>query len=538
MRLFILSAVLAAAIGSTFEHVGRAMEATEAGARPSGSPLWPHPKEYSLGSGSLLIDDDVFVFQQLQEAKSSVLERAMSRYGSLISGGKSVAATKGAKTKNAGVEQLNSCGIAVANVLSPEEEIASLDMNVDESYTLTISANKECLIQSQTVWGALHALETFTQLLKRQDGAVFCDYVPVSVNDRPRYTHRGVLVDTSRHYLPLDTLKKAVDSLTLSHFNVLHWHIVDAQAFPFNAPSAPEIVKGAYDPSLTYTAEQVKELTEYAADRGVRILPEVDVPGHTASWGAGYPNVIPKGCAQKYSANVNNQALNPTKDETFALVNSILTDIKQATSTKFMHLGGDEVVYGCWDVDPSIAEYMSANGIASNTDLFSQFILKVDDMAAKLGVTPIHWEDVFILGVKTAPNTIFNVWTNSVQIANVTSAGFQVIAAPSNYWYLDHPTNDWKVMYNYDPTTNITEQQASLIVGGETCMWGEYVDSDNWFQKVWPTAAAVGERLWSPKETRDLTDALSRLLVFRCRMEARGFKSTPVQPGFCGTTYV
>jgi hexosaminidase len=248
--------------------------------------------------------------------------------------------------------------------------------------------------------------------------------------------------------------------------------------------------------------------------------------------------VIPKGCAVKYSANVNNQALNPTLDETYALVNSVLTDIKEATNAKYLHLGGDEVVYGCWDVDPSIAEYMSANGIASNTDLFSQFILKVDDMAAKLGVTPIHWEDVFILGVKTAPNTIFNVWTNSVQIANVTSAGFKVIASPSNYWYLDHAANNWKVMYQYDPTLNLTADQAALILGGETSMWGEMVDQDNWFQKVWPTAAAVGERLWSTKDTTDLPDALNRLLVFRCRMQDRGYASTPIQPGFCGTTYV
>jgi len=284
--------------------------------------------------------------------------------------------------------------------------------------------------------------------------------------------------------------------------------------------------------------EQVKELSEYAADRGVRVMPEVDVPGHTASWGAGYPQIMPANCAKKYWKNVNNQALNPTLDETYTVVSSVLRDRQQATGTKYMHLGGDEVVYGCWDADPSIQQYMTANGIASYTDLFSNFILKADDMAAKLGVTPVHWEDVFILGVKTAPNTIFNVWTDSVQIANVTSAGYQVIAAPSNYWYLDHAANTWDVMYKYDPTTSLTAQQAALIVGGETCMWGEMVDKENLFQKVWPTAAAVGERLWSPKETTNADEALSRLLVFRCRMQDRGYASTPVQPGFCGTTYV
>ena len=531
MQLLVVAIILSVAT-ARFEHVGEVMDrATASGSSFSLSdagPLWPKPKSVSLGHGNVEISGS-FSFQQMQDAKSSLLERATIRYSHLIGGG---------NEPRPGDKMLTTCGVAVKTVLPDDQEAGSLDMNVDESFSLTITSSNECMIESATIWGALHAMETFTQLLTRQGDTVTLSYVPVSISDSPRYSHRGVLLDTSRHYLPMETLKLAVDSLTLSKFNVLHWHIVDAQSFPFNSPSAPEMVKGAYDPSLTYTVEQVKELTEYATDRGVRVLPEVDVPGHTASWGAGYPNVIPKGCAVKYSANVNNQALNPTLDETYALVNSVLTDIKEATNAKYLHLGGDEVVYGCWDVDPNIAEYMNANGIASNTDLFSQFILKVDDMAAKLGVTPIHWEDVFILGVKTAPNTIFNVWTNSVQIANVTSAGFKVIASPSNYWYLDHAANNWKVMYQYDPTANITDDQAALIVGGETCMWGEMVDQDNWFQKVWPTAAAVGERLWSTKDTTDLPDALNRLLVFRCRMQDRGYASTPIQPGFCGTTYV
>jgi hexosaminidase len=182
---------------------------------------------------------------------------------------------------------------------------------------------------------------------------------------------------------------------------------------------------------------------------------------------------------------------------------------------------------------------MADNQIASYQDLFAAFIVKADDVAGKLGVTPIHWEDVFIYGVKPPPSTIFNVWTNSEQIANVTSAGYQVIAAPSDYWYLDHDENTWQRMYSYDPASGLTQEQAALIVGGETCMWGEYVDQDNWFARVWPRAAAVGERLWSPLTNKvDTDDALSRLLVFRCRLQARGFDSTPLQPGFCATHYV
>lgn len=497
------------------------------------SPIWPQPTSLSLGSQRIQLNN-YFTFEQMQTSKSSLLERGMRRYEKLILGSSIVQKEK----MSAYESMLSQCGIAVATILPDDQEASSLDLNVDESYVLNISAT-ECLIQSKTVWGALHAMETFTQLLKRDTPqTVVCDYLPVSITNSPRYSHRGLLVDTSRHYLSMDTLKKAVDSLVLTHFNVLHWHIVDAQSFPFNSPSAPEIIKGAYSPELTYTVEQIKELSLYATDRGVRILYEVDVPGHAASWGAGYPSVIPQGCPEKYSYNINNWALNPALDETYSLLTSILRDIKDATGTKYLHLGGDEVVYGCWSTDPSITKFMADNNLASYSDLFSMFITKADGIAASLGATPIHWEDVFIAGVKTAPNTIFNVWTNSVQIANVTSAGYSVIAAPSDYWYLDHAENTWQVMYSYDPTSNITSHQAELIIGGEAAMWGEKVDEDNFFQKVWPTAAAVGERLWSPKTTTDTTDALNRLLVFRCRMQDRGFPSTPVQPGFCGTHYV
>ena len=458
----------------------------------------------------------------------------MRRYEALILG------TSGAAVVDAAAMStplLSSCGIEVSSVLPEDQEAGSLDLGVDESYKLSVTSS-ECLLQAQTVWGALHGLETLTQLLHREaGGAIYCDYSPASVADFPRYTHRGVLLDTARHYLPMILLERAVDSVHMSKFNVLHWHTVDAQSFPLDTPSAPKLVQGAFAPQYTYSMEEVAALREYAADRGVRLLMELDVPGHTASWGVGYPDIIPLNCPQKYASNCNNQALNPTMQATYDVVHQALSDVQAATAAKYLHLGGDEVVYGCWTADPSIVQYMAEHGL-SNTDLFALFIGKVDAMAAALGTTPIHWEDVFLLGVQTPPNTIFNVWTNSEQINNVTAAGYRVIAAPSDFWYLDHAENTWEVMYAYDPADGISDAQQRLIIGGETSMWGERVDEDNWFSKVWPTAAAVGERLWSPREVRDADSALPRLLAYRCRMGDRGMRSTPVEPGFCSTVYV
>lgn len=154
----------------------------------------------------------------------------------------------------------------------------SLDLGMDESYLLKLSA-QSCAIEASTVWGALHAIETFSQLLVRDAQHVpFCEYASVYVNDSPRFTHRGVMIDTARHYLPIDTIRSMVDILPMSKFNTLHIHLVDAEAFPFNSLSSPRIIEGAYSPESTYSKDDLNELTQYASDRGVRIVYEIDVP--------------------------------------------------------------------------------------------------------------------------------------------------------------------------------------------------------------------------------------------------------------------
>jgi hexosaminidase len=435
----------------------------------------------------------------------------------------------------------------VSNILSdPVQEKASLDIEVDESYTIDISGTGACQMTSATVWGALHAMEAFTQLLNRaaisgaESGAISMNYAPVSVQNFARFSHRGILIDSARHFLPVDTIKKLIDTLPMSNFNVLHWHLVDAQSFPFNSPSSPELVKGAFNPLEVYSVQDLTDVDTYATDRGVRILFEVDGPGHTASWGQGYPEILAT-CLSKYSYNVNNLAVNPVIDKTYEVLSGILKDIVAATGTKYMHLGGDEVVYGCWAMDASITAYMTKNGITDYADLLSLYGERAEEITRALGATPLQWEDTFMAGCRPPKSTIFDVWTNSTNIGLVTDAGYRVIAAPQNYWYLDHAANTWQVMYQYDPTAGQSAQQAALIVGGEASMWGEMVDQYNIFPKVWPTAAAVGERLWSSMNNTavaDISDAQLRLNTLICRMNARGVAVGPINPGYCSVNVV
>ena len=186
------------------------------------SPLWPEPAKFSLGSTTVSLAAD-FSFSQNGSQQSMFLDQAINRYNGLIS------ASDG--TADFGDNVISSCLLTVSELHSNEPE--TLQTGVDESYSMTVDSSGACSIESQTVWGALHGMESFTQLLQRSENTVFCEYTPVSISDSPRFTHRGLLIDSSRHYLPVSEIERLIDSLPMNKFNALHWHMVDAQVSLF-----------------------------------------------------------------------------------------------------------------------------------------------------------------------------------------------------------------------------------------------------------------------------------------------------------------
>lgn len=219
------------------------------------SPIWPQPSDLSLGETSMSLDSSFY----FKKTSSELLNRAIDRYLELID----VSSFKSSS-------EFKFCEFSI-----DDQSESQLDLNVDESYALSISESGFCKISSGSIWGSLHALETFSQLLVRKDSSIDCEYLPLSVSDAPRFTHRGLMIDSSRHYLPLNTIYKLIDTLPASKFNVLHWHIVDAQSFPLDCPSAPDAVKGAYSKTSRYSMDDLKSVDVYAKDRGVRIVYEV-----------------------------------------------------------------------------------------------------------------------------------------------------------------------------------------------------------------------------------------------------------------------
>uniref|UniRef100_A0ACD5XWJ4 Uncharacterized protein n=1 Tax=Avena sativa TaxID=4498 RepID=A0ACD5XWJ4_AVESA len=360
------------------------------------------------------------------------------------------------------------------------------------------------ILQAKTVFGALHALETFSQLCYFDFvlSVTGLDSAPWTIIDNPRFPYRGLLIDTARHYLPVPVIKGVIDSMTYSKLNVLHWHIVDHQSFPLEIPSYPKLWNGAYSSAEKYTMNDALDIVQYAEKRGVNVLAEIDIPGHARSWGVGYPELWPSAICQ--------QPLDVSNNFTFKVIDGILSDISKVFKFKFVHLGGDEV----------------------NTNILCYDI--------------INWEETFNnFGDKLDRKTVVHNWLGGGVAEKVVSAGLRCIVSNQDKWYLDHLDALWPGFYMNEPLTNISNpEQQKLVLGGEVCMWDEQIDASDIQQTIWPRAAAAAERLWTPIEklAKDPASVTARLARFRCLLNARGVAAAPLagygrtapsEPGSC-----
>lgn len=423
--------------------------------------------------------------------------------------------------------------VLFAVVISVVDYNAALQLGMDESYKLAIDPTKGISINAQTVYGAYHALETLSQLIGFDfDSETYqVRYGPWAITDAPRFPHRGLLIDSARHFEPIQTIMKVIDSLTYAKMNLVHWHLVDAQSFPFDAPSHPELgKKGAWSNQERFTPSDIAAVIEYARQRGIRVMMEIDTPGHSGSWCYGMPEVCPTpGCPSK---NINNWALDITKNATYQAVQDVLTDVTNLAFENLLHLGGDEVDTYCWSIHPYIMDWLSQRGLSLNGG-FEYYLKRIQAFAwDKLNRNVVGWQEIWEhFGTQLNKKTIIHQWLpDSVALPlNVTSHGYRLIWSDSSVWYLDHLSVTWDQMYTAEPCKGLPEANCGLILGGEACMWGETVDTSDILQTIWPRAAAVAERLWSPRaNTQDINAALPRIIAFRCLMNQRGIAAAPV----------
>lgn len=181
-----------------------------------------------------------------------------------------------------------------------------------------MTINDKIIINSRTVYGALRALESLSQLVMYDFDSNSYQIVglPILIEDAPRYEHRGLLLDTSRHFQPVDFIKRTIDGISYAKLNVFHWHVVDTQSFPFQSLTFPKLWEGAYSKAERYSREDVIDIVEYGRLRGIKVMMEIDMPGHAGSWCKGYPEICPSTTCL--------QPLNPSNEETFKLISSLL----------------------------------------------------------------------------------------------------------------------------------------------------------------------------------------------------------------------
>ncbi len=251
--------------------------------------IWPHPLSVTTSPNYLSIDSTKFQFNAQSKENCELLDKAIVRYKDITFLQDCSRVGIRGKRPNIRTQQnftdTNYKGVlkSITIEIKTCEQLPHFNMN--ENYSLIIDT-KGAVIESQTIWGAIRGLETFSQLVKHVGVNQFIVY-EVIIKDSPRFPHRGLLVDTSRHYIPVDVLQQNLDAMSYNKLNVFHWHIVDDQSFPYVSKRFPDLsIKGAYDSEThIYTPNDVKNIIEYARERGIRVIAEFDSPGHALSWG-------------------------------------------------------------------------------------------------------------------------------------------------------------------------------------------------------------------------------------------------------------
>jgi hexosaminidase len=396
----------------------------------------------------------------------------------------------------------------------------------DESYTLDVSES-EARLKAATVDGAIHGLETFAQLVQLGPGGF--QVLAVHVEDKPRFAWRGLMLDACRHWMPVEVVKRNLDAMAAVKLNVFHWHLSDDQGFRVESRKYPRLHELGSNGSY-YTQDQIRDVVAYARDRAIRVIPEFDIPGHTTAWFVGHPELAsapgPYSVGTRYG--VFDPAMDPGKEETYAFLEGFLGEMSQLFPDPFFHIGGDEVNGRQWKQSASIQAFAKAHGLADARALQVYFNQRVQKILEKYGKTMVGWDEILSPGLPTS--AVIHSWRGQKSLAESAAKGYRGILSWG--YYLDH-LRPASFHYAVDPLTGGAErlnaQQAALILGGEACMWSELADSETVDSRIWPRAAAIAERLWSPQDVTGVDsmyarmEAVSRLLDWTGVLHRTGY---------------
>ncbi|MGH7582388.1 MAG: beta-N-acetylhexosaminidase [Gemmatimonadales bacterium] len=394
------------------------------------------------------------------------------------------------------------------------------DLDEDESYQLSVT-ERQARLTAPTVVGALRGLETLLQLQDADAAGLFLQ--GAEIKDAPRFRWRGLLLDVSRHFEPVEVIERTLDGMAMVKMNVFHWHLADDQGFRVESRKYPRLQELGSD-SAFYTQDQIRDVVAYATDRGIRVIPEFDVPGHSSSWFPGYPELAsgPPPYQIERTWGVFVPTMDPTKASTYRFLDGFVGEIGALFPDHYWHIGGDEVNPTAWRQDASIQEWMRKHHIANEAALQTAFNKRLFEILRQHGKTPVGWDEIFQPDLPTA--AVIQSWRSSDALAASAKAGFHgILSAP---YYIDHQKTTAE-FYAADPlpaNSDLTPEQQQLVLGGEACMWGEYITPQTVDSRIWPRLAAIAERFWSPASVNDVDDMYRRLAVTSRRLEELGLR--------------
>jgi hexosaminidase len=388
----------------------------------------------------------------------------------------------------------------------------------DESYTLEVTSQQAKLTAPTTV-GAMRGLETFLQLLESdKDGFYF---PAVSISDQPRFVWRGLLIDSGRHFQPVEVIKRNLDAMAAVKLNVLHWHLTEDQGFRVESKKLPELAREGSD-GLFYTQDDVREIIRYAADRGIRVVPEFDMPGHATSWLVSHPEIASGTGPFKLERlpGIFDPTMDPTDEKTYKLLKVFFKEMSSLFPDAYMHIGGDENKGKQWDANPEIQAFMKKNGLKSNHELQTYFNKRILKLLEHDGKIMMGWDEIFQPDLPK--DVVIHSWRGQKALAEAAKQGYQGVL--SNGYYIDLMFSASR-HYVVDPlpaNTDLTPDEQKRILGGEATMWSEWVSPETIDSRIWPRTAAIAERLWSPRTVTDIDDMYRRLDIVDRELENLG----------------
>jgi len=469
--------------------------------------LMPWPEHIAPGNGALLLNRSLSIGVQGGDER---VERAVGRFVVQL-------------RRQTGVSFDRQPGAEVTEIAitCAGSGAALQQLGEDESYHLLVDSRRAQLSAAGPL-GVLRGLQTLLQLVRAGEHGWI---VPaVTIDDRPRFAWRGLMIDVSRHFMPMDVILRNVDGMEAAKLNVLHLHLSDDQGFRVESLRYPKLQETGSD-GLFYTRQQIGELIAYARDRGIRVVPEFDMPGHAASWFVGYPELASApGPYQIIRAwSIHDPCMNPTLDETYEFLEGFIGEMAALFPDTYLHIGGDEVNGEQWKANGQIQTWMKDHAIKDDQALQAYFNQRIQAIIAKHGKRMEGWDE--ILDPALPKDILIQSWRGQKSLAEAARKGYDGLL--SSGWYLDlmQPAS---THYAVDPmdkeSASLSDADAKHILGGEACEWSEYAVPENLDNRIWPRMGAIAERLWSPRGTRDIDSMYRRLDVFSRNLEWRGLR--------------